>query len=256
VTDWSRRSGDGIERTPRALGLPSLLEVSGFNVAGALAAQTYDRLVPPAWRCEQILPGARRALVLGCGGRGFGRAALQSPELRGGADPVDRFAARVMGELESALERRGGHCASLFAYERRGGVYADFVRLARTAGLGAPSRLGLLLHPRFGPWWSIRAVVLTTVAVPTTPPLAGFDPCHGCPAPCETVCPVDAPAPSGFDVRACAGYRSGPGPCRDACAARRACPVGEAHRYAPRIERIHMAASALWLDRARETRRG
>lgn len=249
----SGAAGDGIARTPRALGLPSTAERSGVNVAGALSAATYDRLVPPAWRSGAVLPGARRALVLGCGGRSFGQAALRSPEMGASPDPLDGFAARVVGELGAALERAGGRCAPLFAHERREGAYADFVALARAAGLGAPSRLGLLLHPRYGPWLSIRAILLTTTPGPTTAPLADFDPCRSCDAPCQRACPVAAPRSDGFDVRACAGHRAGSAACEGGCAARRACPVGESHRYAARIEAIHMAASARWLAAARET---
>ncbi|MGH0033419.1 MAG: hypothetical protein ACQGVK_00175 [Myxococcota bacterium] len=253
MTGPSTESSDLAGRSPRALGLPGELEAAGFNVAGALSAEAYDRMVPPPWRCAALLPEARRALVLGCGGPAFGRAVLGSPEAEDPDDPIDRFAARVVADLGRALERSGGRSTPLYAYERRGGTYADFVGLARAAGLGEPSRLGQLLHPSFGPWLSIRAVVLTSADGPTTGPLRGFDPCQGCPAPCQSACPVGAPGDSGFQVGVCADYRGANDRCLAGCAARRACPVGGDHAYLPRIERLHMAASARWLAGARET---
>ena len=242
-----------MERTPRSLGLPSDLEAAGFNVAGALASSTYDRLVPEDWSCAALLPEARRVLVLACGGRRLGQCVLQASAAGSEADPVDRHTERVVGALAAALEERGARAVALYATERRGGTHADFVGLARAAGLGAPSRLGLLLHPRYGPWLSIRAVVLTSRHGSTTGALEGFDPCSGCPAPCQVACPVDAPERNGFDVDACAGFRRAHRTCRSSCAARRACPIGEVHAYAPRLERLHMAASARWLGIADET---
>lgn len=60
--------------------------------------------------------------------------------------------------VDRAAHRLGGAARSVYAFEKRGGVYADFVALAEASGLGAPSRLGLWLHPEFGPWMSIRAI--------------------------------------------------------------------------------------------------
>jgi len=246
---------DSDRHSPRALGLDPILERSGFNVAGALAASSYDAAVPPAWRCASLLPAAQRVLVLACGGRAFGRALLQAPEARSGPDPVDRFTARVVGEAATALAQKGQPTRALFGFERRAGQFADFVALGRAAGLGAPSRLGLLIHPRYGPWLAIRAVLLTAGSGPTTAPLAVFDPCAGCPAPCASACPVAAPNASGFEVAACSRHRLDTGGCRDRCAARRACPVGAVHAYGPAIERIHQAAALLGHG-APETRRG
>ncbi len=225
-------------------GLGGLLEPAGFNVVGVLGAAAYDALVPDPWRSARLLPGARSVLLLASGGRAFWDALQRAPEARLARDPVDAYTARVAAECASRPELRRARAA--LAFERHGGVYADFVALGRAAGLGAPSRLGLLLHPRFGPWLSLRAVVLCGRALGPTPALAGFAPCEGCPAPCAAACHGSAVSPTGFDTRACGDTRARQPACAERCDARRACVVGREHAYDPRAEAHHMrGASAL-----------
>jgi epoxyqueuosine reductase QueG len=116
------------------------------------------------------------------------------------------------------------------------------VALGRAAGLGAASRLGLLLHPEFGPWMSLRAVVLTPLELPESGPLTDFDPCGGCAAPCASACRGSAIADDRFDVARCAATRLREAGCRSRCDARRACVIGPEHGYAAAAEAHHMAA--------------
>ncbi len=218
-----------------------LLDAAGLNVRGCLSAARYDERVPAAWRAARLCPGARSAVVVGNGGPAHFRAFRAAPEARGRRDPLDRFTRRVVLEAAGALAE--GSVPLLYA-ERRGGRFADFVALGEAAGLGAPSRLGLLLHPEYGPWLAIRALVLTPLALPETRPLAGFAPCEGCPAPCAAACPGAAVPASGFDAGACARTRAALPACRARCAARNACVVGPEHAYGPEAEAHHMAAVA------------
>jgi epoxyqueuosine reductase QueG len=222
-------------------GVAERLAAVGLNVSGVLSADRYDALVPPAWRAARLLPDARSAVVVASGGRALWNALRSSPEYGQRADPVDRYTRRVTEALAQALTREGQRSAALLAFERRDGAYADFVALGRAAGLGAPSRLGLLLHPIYGPWMSIRAVLLTALALPETAPPPGFDPCPGCPAPCAEACPGGAPAPGGFDLARCDATRRREPHCRLDCTARRACVLGSAHAYADEALAHHMA---------------
>jgi len=217
------------------------LDAAGLNLVGVLSADRYDAIVPPAWRAACVQPGARSALVAASGGRVLWSALQSSPELGQSHDPVDTYTRRVTGALAETLTREGYPSAALLAFQRRGGAYADFVALGRAAGLGAPSRLGLLLHPVYGPWMSIRAVLLTALVLPETPPLGDYDPCVGCPAPCAEACPGGAPAPGGFDLARCDTTRSQEPGCELNCAARRACVVGTSHAYADEAMAHHMA---------------
>ena len=222
---------------------------AGMGLLGVLAATRYDALVPAAWRSPALRPGARSALVVASGGRALFDAFSAASEAALSSDPLDAYTRRV---VEAAAGRLGGGARALFAFERRGGVYADFVALGQAAGLGAPSRLGLLLHPEFGPWMSIRAVLLTEREVAETGPAPGFDPCSGCPAPCVRACRGAAvPAAARgfdsarlrFDVAACRATRASEPGCRLRCDARRACVIGPDHAYSPEAEAHHMRAS-------------
>lgn len=219
--------------------IPQGLRAAGLNLLGCLSRPRYDALVPEAWRAERLLPVARSVLVVASGGRALFAAFRRSPEAQREPDPLDAFTRRV---VEAAAEQLGGPWRALFAHERRGGVFADFVALGRAAGLGEPSRLGLLLHPVYGPWLSIRALILTPRQRPETPPLADFAPCRGCPAPCGAACPGGAVAPAGFDVTACVATRRREPACGSRCAARRACVVGPQHAYTAQAEALHMRA--------------
>jgi hypothetical protein len=237
--------------TPGEVGLapelvPGLLE-AGFNLTGVLSASRYDSLVPPAWRCAELLSGARVVVVLGCGGRAFGAAFRSSPEFALPTDPVDAFSARVVERAAAALESAGSRCRALFPSQRREGAFADFVALARACGLGAPSRLGLLLHPRFGPWLALRALLMTDrPLVPTAGPL-DFDPCPSCSAPCARACRGAAVGASRFEVRRCWRTRLAEPDCRLRCEARRACVFGAEHALDPEMEAQHMRASLPFL---------
>jgi hypothetical protein len=157
--------------------------------------------VPEPWRSAALHPDARSAVVVASGGRALWDAFSRSPEFEAAADPLDAY---TRSATEAAAAELEPGALALFAFERRGGVYVDFVELGRLAGLGAPSRLRLLLHPLYGPWMSLRALVLTSLEWESGAPLA-FDPCRDCPAPCAAAASPEA--------------------------ARRACVVGPEHTY-------------------------
>jgi len=116
-----------------------------------------------------------------------------------------------------------------------------FQRIGRAAGLGGPGPLGLQIHPRFGPWWAYRALIVLDRPLPSAP--APGDGCAGCSAPCVAACPAGAVARSGFDVAACHARRLVAEPCRLSCAARIACVRGPEHRYRDAELAFHMRAS-------------
>jgi hypothetical protein len=222
--------------------IETALDAAGLNLRGALSAAHYDALVPAAWRTAALLPDARTALVVGSGGRALWSALRAAPEFDAASDPVETYTARVLDALAGDLSRAGHPSRVLYPMEQRGGVWADFVALAREAGLGASSRLGLLLHPIYGPWLSIRAVLLIGLECPAGAPLNGFDPCERCATPCAEACPGGAVRPEGISARVCYETQRTEPACALRCNARRACVVGQEHAYAAEAEAHHMSA--------------
>lgn len=242
------------------------LVAAGFNVCGLLSIETYDSLVPPPWRSARVLPGARSVAVLGTGGGRFESLWLAArDEARVGTDdPADDFARAALEHARTGFDADGGTRSRAFQYADQlagdGGdpVFADFVALARAAGLGAPGRLGLLLHPEFGAWWSARALLLTTWAPvpPAVAPVAVADFCADCAAPCIEACPGSAATTGGFVANACSETRLGGVACADRCDARRACIVGPEHFIGEQAEAWYSATSLAWLEAAAEGRDG
>jgi epoxyqueuosine reductase len=200
---------------------------AGLGLTGSLPIAAYDALVSPAWRSAALAPGARGALVVGNAGRSLWDAFEASPERALPDAPLDRYTRRVLAGVASLWDPPA---AIGFYAERREGVYLPLVALARRAGFGSPGRVGVLIHPEFGPWIALRAVLLVSESLPETsaPP---FDPCTGCPAPCVTACVGVAVGEYGLDTRRCYDTRLADPACAGACAARSACVVGPEHAY-------------------------
>jgi hypothetical protein len=205
----------------------ALLDAAGFNLTGGLAAAEYDALVPPAWGLAELAPRARGALVVGHAGRALWPRFAASPEARLDRDPLDRYTARV---IASAAAQAGPGAGFALYSEQRGGAYAPLVALAQRAGLGTPGRVGVLLHPVWGPWISFRALLFTPEPLAAVEP-AVFSPCDGCPAPCASACHGSAITAHGLDAQRCYATRLSLPACALRCDARLACPVGREHAY-------------------------
>lgn len=217
------------------------LDAAGLDVRGALTGEVWDGCVAAPFRREALLSGAGAVWLLGAGA-GLFAAAAAGPD-GGGSDPLDRHVARTVRATVATLRGAGLRAVPVLGHVPAAGGFADLVAAARAAGLGWPSRLGLLLHPVRGPWWSLRAAILTDAALAPGHPRTDASPCTGCHAPCTRVCPGAAPGPGGFDVARCAAVRAADPRCALRCDARRACPVGAAHRYEPGDEARLMRAS-------------
>lgn len=202
------------------------LAQAALDLVGAVAADTARALVMG----PDPLGDARSVVVVASGGRGFWQRLEQRP---GEEHPIDRAGHEA---IATALPHLGA--ARLLPLEDRDRF--DLRRLAAAAGLGVVSpHLSLLLHPTYGPWVSVRGVVVVDDALPATGPLDGFDPCGPCARPCLDACPVGAYSRAApFDVTACARHRlrsdeapSPPVSCASRCHARDACVIGREHAY-------------------------
>jgi epoxyqueuosine reductase QueG len=114
------------------------------------------------------------------------------------------------------------------------------------AGLGAFGKSQLLIHPEWGPWMWLKAVV-TDAPLPADGPIE-FSPCADC-ARCIEACPRGALSESGFDRAACesrdaacgraiGGVRISPFGRINCDECMRACPVGTVPpRFGEGVER-------------------
>ncbi len=167
--------------------------------------------------------------MVGNAGKGLWPRFLASPESRLRRDPLDRYTARVFADALRRTERPSGYA---LYQEKRDACYLPLVALARAAGFGSPGRVGVLLHPVYGPWISIRGVVFLPTPVGAVEERPR-DLCSGCPAPCETACHGRAIGPAGVDVETCFRTKILKHPCRAACDARSACVIGPEHAFPP-----------------------
>jgi epoxyqueuosine reductase len=240
--------------SPRDLGLDPALERDGLNLAAVLSPRDYDGRVPEPWRTAVQLPDARSVVILASGGDAFFSAAMA--HAAGRDHPLDRFCEeRVQAEADR-WTREGAPTRAFFYWQRLPragesgpGEFLDFVSVAEAAGLGVRSRLGQLIHPRYGLWFGLRALLLSRRALPRSPTVADdFAPCTPCPAPCASACPGAAvstrgtvPHPdSAFSSRRCAGERQANPACEARCDARLACPVGATWAYSAQALAHHM----------------
>ena len=127
-------------------------------------------------------PGTGTLVLLGPAGPEFWEGFRASPEAGdGGADPLDRWSARVIGEMAEGLG-----ATAVFPFG--GPPWAPFTAWARRSGEAWTSPVGLLVHARLGLFVSYRGALAFRDRLELAP--AGLCPCEGCARPCLTACPV------------------------------------------------------------------
>ena len=199
---------------------------------------------------------ARTLVLVGNAGPALWRAFAASPEFgpESGTlpDPLNRWSARVIGELAAAWGARA-------LYPFGGPPHLPFVAWAKRAEPVAESPLGILIHPDYGLWHAYRGALAFAEALDLPPRAERPRPCDACAdRPCLSACPVGAFSPAGtdvadpgvagpnvadYDVSACANHLASPAGAdcmAEACRARRACPIGREYLYAPEQAAFHM----------------
>lgn len=216
--------------------LAARLAPAGLDLVCGLDARWYDAAVAPEYRLPR--PGgrdARLAVVLGSSRAfwepfvawlGTDRSRLDAP------DPIDRYA---VAAVRGALADVGAPHEVRFSFEAPPRRVA-MQRLADVAGLASLTPAMLCVHPTFGPWIALRAVVVFDVAPPPRPAPAATLACHDCAERC-------APALERAQEAVVARSRRPAGEVERAggdpvapdwtlwLAVRDACPLGREHRY-------------------------
>jgi epoxyqueuosine reductase QueG len=210
----------------------------GLNHIGVMSVEAYDAGARAELQSAHLCPGARSVVVMASGGPALWHAFVDWLKADPGrlarqAHPLDSFvqtaktrAAPVLGDAD--------HQWFFAAAEAR--VHLDFRTMAVAAGLGAGSRLGLVLHPVYGPWIGLRAALFLDWELEATASAA--ESCENCDAPCVAQCPGDAFVEGQWSVGRCADFHRVSTRCAQSCDARLACPVGADQVYPP-LERLY-----------------
>jgi methylmalonic aciduria homocystinuria type C protein len=185
--------------------LIALLDEAGFDLVHPFDARAVAKdLSVPALaddaRPRGWLVGNTRALW-----PKFLAARAADPDLAASADPLQLYVERTCARIA------GARC--LYSHRRYDGAFLPFQRIAVAAGVGTLARTGLVIHPTFGPWFALRAVVLIE-GTPITRALA--------PPACDCAARCDA---------ALQRARASGSTWREWLAVRDACCVGREHRY-------------------------
>ena len=179
------------------------LAAAGFDLVHTFDAQRVARELAQPWladpdRPRGVLVGNTRALW-----PRFIAALRADPVLAESTDPLDLYTERT---LDAAGER------VFYAHRRYEGAFLPFQRVAVAAGLGALSSTQLVIHPIYGPWFALRAVMLVTGDAVSHPLLTS--PCR-----CDSTCHAAfSRAMSSDSWRAWLDVRD-------------ACTVGRSYRY-------------------------
>lgn len=193
---------------------------------------------------------ARTGVMIGNAGSAmwpvFAAALEQQPALRSSANPLDDWTRSVLSPLAHEMQAE-------FRHPSDGPPWQPFQRWARDCGTLFLSPLGLNIHPEYGLWSALRGALILETEIAGAVSSASH-PCDRCEArPCLSACPVGAFRPDGYSTEDCRQEITGPdraGCMRDACAARRACPVGADWLYEPDHTEFHMAAFRKGISRA------
>jgi methylmalonic aciduria homocystinuria type C protein len=195
----------------------------GLDLAQPLCASWFNATARPEHRLPDLGRPAALAVVLG-NTRALwphlAGALAADAGLAADPDPVDRYCERVVhaalaGVTEPWLVR--------FAHEP---APVAIQQVAHAAGLAhlAPSHLSV--HPEYGPWIALRAVVVLDVDGPPGPAPALAPPCE-----CAAQCMPRFQAALTRAGVARPGHAQVESDWRAWLAVRDACPVGRTHRY-------------------------
>jgi len=241
--------------TIRAAGEPF-----GLNLVAAVPVNRYDAVVTEPYRAAALDANAKSIVVIANGGVTLWVALQRHAQHNRGwwkrEHPLDDFTrAIVEKEIAPVLRQAGARSTIIFPF-MNGTATLNFIELGKVAGLAGPSILGVVVHPKFGPWIAFRAAILVDELIDAPGEAGGFDPCPTCTErSCIAACPAAAVAfPSGWDIPRCLAYRIESEPdCTPRCHARVACVLGPHHLYPEEELAYHqkraLAAMRPWYEK-------
>ena len=231
--DWQRPWREFRARANRA----------GLNRLWVFARSWSDSRLPNP-SAAHLSPTYQRLVLLCGGGRQFWRrfGEENARDWVASENPLDQFCEREVERLSTPLRTVDPSLVTAYPFKHPRQVWGVQSLLEGTA-LGQPAPYGIGQDPRFGPWWAVRGILLTSLPLPLSS-LPKFSACQFCTdTPCVSACPAGAVRREGFLWRECAQYRLDELTCREDCPARVACPMGATFRYGLAQTRHHYRAS-------------
>jgi methylmalonic aciduria homocystinuria type C protein len=201
--------------------IAAALDPAGLDLVAAARTDRYDRAVPVEYHLPDV--GRSDALVVVIGNtRALWPAFLAwLADDRGRLDLDDPLDAYVEGRVHDIAATLGPATEVRFAHEPPPRRIA-MQRLAELSGLARIAPNQLCVHPKFGPWISLRAAIVVDTTGPPDPAQPPPDPCLGCTDACREA----------FRLALEASRDRGPRESwREWIAVRDACPVGRDHRF-------------------------
>jgi len=207
---------------------------AGLDVVHPFALDAFNGTAPEQ---ERLPDFGRHALAVVVGNTRFFwdrfLDTLESePERHADSDPLDRYVEeRVRGACESLPIR----ATAFWAHVTHPRV-VPIQRIAQVAGLASLAPSHFSIHPVYGPWLALRAIVVFDVDGPTELPTVRAGPCAHCSEPCMP--PLrDALAHAERDsVPLALAIRND---WRAWARVRQVCPVGQAEKYSDAQTEYH-----------------
>jgi len=223
--------------------LRAACEVSGLDIVHPFRLDWFNDAAPPALR----LPDGGRPRALGVVVANtrrlwpvFTRALGDDGAWQGDENPLDAYVERA---ITRAAEQSFREAHRIFFAHHMMPAPIAVQRIAHASGLAhlSPSRLSV--HPRFGPWLALRAVIVVDVEGPPDPAPRAPDPCTPCQKPCiaaleHAMASTDATRPGDVERQWELWVN-----------VRDVCPEGRAERYDDDQVRYHYAKDRAFLLR-------
>lgn len=216
---------------------------AGFDLLQPLCVGWYNRAVDAEYRVPDLGDPGSLAVVIGntrALWTPFRRAVAADPALQVASHPLQQYIARVIGAAVEALKTAHEVRFDFEPPPRR----VAMQDLAHVAGLAFKSPTYLSVHPTYGPWIALRALVVVATPGPPGPPPVSSQPCvcqHQCAPRLEEAFTRAADARSTISTGDVAEQW------RNWLAVRDACPVGREHRYCDAQIRYHYTKERHWL---------
>ncbi len=191
-------------------------------------------------RCPQAR-NYRQLVLIGHAGQQMWQSLNASPgDVDSQAHPIDSYTVNVVQQF-LATE----HPSAAYEIVYPGAYTISLQELGKLAGWHHASPFMVGVNAYFGSWFAYRALVLANTHLPVTQFILTESPCVTCDsAPCISACPPRALDDGKFNLEKCLSYRQQTdSQCETTCLARRACPVGSAHRYTDAQMQYHYGRS-------------